>query len=125
LMIQAGASQTTSVSAGSGTSVNLTEDDLNALRERCEHVLDIAPIVRSRTQIVYGSKNWQPFYIYGTTPNFLYIREWSEMAEGEPFTDEDVQAMREVCLLGYTVAKELFGEDDPIGQKVRINNRPF
>jgi ABC-type antimicrobial peptide transport system permease subunit len=113
--------------SGSGGAVTLSREDVAALDDpdRCPAVDLVAPIVRARTQIVYNNKNWPPTYIYGTTPDYLTIREWSNMEEGEPFTDEDVAAMREVCVLGQTVVRELFGDEDPIGKKVRINNSPF
>jgi ABC-type antimicrobial peptide transport system permease subunit len=127
LMVWPGASTSSGVNFGGGSSVTLTPADAIALEDpdRCPALIAVAPVVRARTQIVYNNKNWVPQYLYGTTPRFLEIREWEDMGEGSSFSDMDVAAQREVCLLGYTVANELFGEESPIGRKVRINNKPF
>jgi len=73
-------------------------------------------------QIVYGSKNWVPNQIYGTTPAYLEIRDWTQLARGETFSDRDVRNSSKVCLVGQTIARELFGQDDPVGREVRVNN---
>jgi ABC-type antimicrobial peptide transport system permease subunit len=127
LLVQPGTAASGGVSFGSGTVVTLTPADARALqdRDRCPALAHVAPIVRARTQVVYNNKNWVPLYIYGTTPEFLKVRDWETMAEGDPFTDQDVAAQREICLLGLTLVRELFGDESPMGRKVRINNKPF
>jgi ABC-type antimicrobial peptide transport system permease subunit len=82
-------------------------------------------VVRARTQVIYGNKNWTPFYMYGTTPAYLIVRDWEELEEGEPFTDRDVRNTTKVCLLGQTLVRELFGSESPIGKEVRVQNVPF
>src|SRR5262249_2977304 len=110
LLVQPGTAASGGVSFGSGTVVTLTPADARALqdRDRCPALAHVAPIVRARTQVVYNNKNWVPLYIYGTTPEFLKVRDWETMAEGDPFTDQDVAAQREICLLGLTLVRELF-----------------
>src|SRR5262245_43699808 len=127
LLIMPGTATSGGVSFGSGSSTTLTSDDALTLTDpdRCPALESVAPIVRARTQVVYGNKNWVPIYIYGTTPSFLEIRDWEALAEGSPFSNQDVNAMREVCLIGQTIARELFEGESPVGQQVRINNRPF
>ncbi len=127
LMIYPGAATSSGVSFGGGSSITLTPGDALALSDmdRCPSLTAVAPIVRVRTQVVYNNKNWVPMYLYGTTPAYLEIRDWEDLAEGSAFSEADVLSMREVCILGYTVANELFGEESPIGRKVRINNKPF
>jgi ABC-type antimicrobial peptide transport system permease subunit len=127
LMVWPGASTSSGVNFGGGSSTTLTPNDAWALNDpdRCPALVAVAPVVRARTQIVYNNRNWVPQYLYGTTPTFLEIREWEDLGEGNSFSEMDVLAQREVCLLGYTVARELFGEESPIGRKVRINNKPF
>ena len=51
----------------------------------------MSPVVRARTQVVYGNRNWVPMYIYGTTPAFLEVRDWQDLDQGEVFTDQDVR----------------------------------
>jgi ABC-type antimicrobial peptide transport system permease subunit len=126
LLIRPGTASSGGVSFGVGSVMTLTPEDATALAdpERCPAIAAAAPIVRARTQVVYGNKNWVPIFIYGTTPNYLDIREW-EVEEGNPFAMQDVLAMREICLIGQTIKKELFDNESPIGQQVRINNKPF
>jgi ABC-type antimicrobial peptide transport system permease subunit len=72
-------------------------------------------------QVLYGNRNWQPWKVLGTSPAYLLVREWTDLEQGESFTDADVAGAACVCLLGRTVARELFGEDSPIGKEVRVN----
>ncbi len=83
------------------------------------------PNVRARAQIIHGSCNSVPNQISGTTPSYLTIRDWEEMALGEMFTDLDVRSCNTVCVIGATVKKALFPDESPLGKEVRINNVPF
>ena len=74
---------------------------------------------------MYNNQNWVPTYVYGTTPRFLDIRDWTEMDEGEAFTEHDVLNSSKVCIIGQTVVKELFGGESPVGKHVRIRNVDF
>jgi ABC-type antimicrobial peptide transport system permease subunit len=127
LLVLPGAQNAGGVSTGAGGAVTLTPDDAIALNDplRCPSVVAVAPLVRIRPQVVYNNKNWQPSSTYGTTPDFLVVRNWSSLDEGIPFSDQDVAGQREVCLVGQTVAKQLFDTDSPVGKKIRINNKPF
>jgi hypothetical protein len=71
-------------------------------------------------QVIYGNKNWIPQNILGTSPAYLIVRNW-DMQEGEPFTETDVLRGAGVCLLGQTVAHELFGRESPIGKEVLVH----
>jgi ABC-type antimicrobial peptide transport system permease subunit len=71
-------------------------------------------------QIIHGNRNWQPWKILGTAPVYLEVRAWSDLEEGEPFTDSDVCSGASVCLLGQTPARELFGNESPVGKEVRV-----
>ena len=125
LMIMPGQATSGGVSFGAGTTMTLTPDDVQAILTDCPSVRAAAPLVRSRVQIVYGNKNWVPQQIYGTTPDYLTVRDWNDMAEGDPFTDRDVKAANKVCLLGQTEARELFGDQSPVGKEVRLQNVSF
>jgi ABC-type antimicrobial peptide transport system permease subunit len=127
LLIMPGAATSSGVSFGGGSSVTLTPTDAAALDDldRCPAITAVAPVVRARTQVVYNSKNWVPMEISGTTPTYLEIRDWENMAEGTCFSDQDVLSQSEVCVLGQTIVRELFGEESPIGRTVRIANKPF
>jgi ABC-type antimicrobial peptide transport system permease subunit len=110
------------VSYGSGSSVTLTPTDADAIVMECPSVITAAPIVRTRTQIVYGNRNWVPNTMYGTTPAYLEVRDWTDMAEGVAFTDRDVRNCSKVCLVGQTIVRELFAGESPIGKEIRMQN---
>jgi ABC-type antimicrobial peptide transport system permease subunit len=64
-------------------------------------------------------------YIYGTTPSYLNVRDWTDMAEGEPFTERDVRNSSKVCVIGQTLVRELFGGQSPLGKEIRLQNVGF
>ena len=113
------------VSSGKGGRVTLTTDDCDAIRRECDAVRLAAPSIDCRAQVVYGDRNWSPNNILGTTPDFLVVRNWADLADGEPFTDEDVRNAGAVCLLGQTVARELFQGSSPVGKMIRVQNIPI
>ena len=101
----------------------LTEADAKAILAEVPGVSRVAPQVRGSAQVVYGNKNWHPAFT-GTTPDYLHIMNWG-VESGSNFTDEDMLLNRKVALLGQTVSKELFGDEYPLGQTVRIKHIPF
>src|SRR2546423_14348126 len=119
LLIQPGTASSGGVSFGSGSVITLTPKDAEDIARDCPAVSGVAPIVRVRTQVVYGNRNWVPAYIYGTTPSFLEIRDWEELDQGDIFTDRDVRNGTSVCMVGQTLVRELFGDESPIGKEVR------
>jgi len=125
LMIFAGTSSTGGVNQGTGSALTLTPLDASEIARQCFAVSGVAPIVRARSQIVYGNRNWVPEQIYGTTPSFLVVRDWQNMANGEMFTDRDVRNGNKVCVIGNTVKRNLFPGSSPIGKEIRINNVSF
>jgi len=122
LLVFPGNMATAGVSFGSGSSITLTPGDADAIVTECPSIIAAAPIVRTRTQIVYGNRNWAPNSMMGTTPAFLEVRDWTEMAEGEAFTDRDVRNCSKVCLVGQTIVRELFAGESPIGKDIRMQN---
>ncbi len=109
------------VNSGAGGEPTLTPMDADAIRKYCSAITRVAPSVDCRAQIIYGNKNWNPGRILGTTPDYFIVRDWP-MAEGEPFSDEDVQSSAAVCVIGETIAEELFGKVDPIGKVIQVKD---
>ncbi|HET6162901.1 MAG TPA: ABC transporter permease [Planctomycetota bacterium] len=122
LLVQPGAASSGGVSYGGSSVMTLTPEDCEAMLKECPAVRSAAPIVRVRTQVIYGNRNWVPMYIYGTTPAFLDVRDWSDLDSGEPFSDRDVRNASKVCLLGKTIERELFQGESAVGKEVRVQN---
>ncbi len=123
LIVMPGSSTSGGLRMGSGTQSTLTQDDAEAIARECPAVSDVAPTFNGAAQVVYGNQNWSTG-ITGTTPGVLPVRDWS-LAAGRAFTDQDVRNATKVCLLGQTVADNLFGNMDPVGQIIRIKKIPF
>ena len=125
LMVFSGSTSTGGVSLGTGTALTLTPEDANEIARQCPAVLDVAPSVRARAQIVYRNRNWVPDQITGTTPSYLVVRDWQNMALGEMFSNRDVRNGNKVCVIGDTIRKNLFPNVSPIGKEIRVNNVSF
>jgi ABC-type antimicrobial peptide transport system permease subunit len=110
------------VSTGSGGRVTLTPADCQAIARECGAVRLAAPSLDIKAQVIYGNRNWSPSDIRGTTLDYLVVRNWTDLAEGKPFTDADVTSAAPVCLLGQTVVRELFVGASPVGKQIRIKN---
>ncbi len=123
LVIQSGSSTSGGLRMGSGSVPTLTVDDAEAILAEVPSVKYVAPNLSGVAQVVYGNQNWSTS-ITGTMPELLEIRNWP-VASGRSFIKQEVDGATKVCLLGTTVAENLFGGIDPIGQIVRIKNIPF
>jgi len=113
------------VSWGSGGMSTLTPADADEIARQCPAVSQVAPIVRARGRVVYGGRNWNTNAIIGSTPSYLVVRDWGDVAEGDVFTDGDIRTAATVCLIGETLKRELFRGDSPVGKEVRIQNVAF
>jgi macrolide transport system ATP-binding/permease protein len=121
LIVRAGTASSGGVSFGAGSIKTLTPLDAEAIAKECPAVRATAPIVRARTQLIYGNRNWVPVYLFGTTPSYLAVREWP-LAEGGVFSEADVRNANKVCLVGQTIVRELFQGESPLGKEIRVNN---
>ncbi len=123
LIILPGSTTAGGVRMGSGSQPTLSMGDAEAILKECPAVSEVAPTLGGVAQIIYGHMNWSTGVV-GTTPGMLAVREW-ELSAGRPFTQQDVKSATKVCLLGQTVVDNLFGDQNPIGQTIRIKNVPF
>jgi putative ABC transport system permease protein len=111
------------VRLGFGAASTLTEDDAAAIAKEIAIVQVTAPFMRGGAQIVAGGQNWATV-VYGVDLGWFEAREW-EVATGRLFEPEEIARGMQVALIGETVAKNLFGTDDPIQQQIRVRNVPF
>ena len=111
------------VRMGSGSRSSLTEDDALAMQRELADVQAAAPTLRGTGQIVFGGNNWSTTF-YGITPEYFEVRNWT-IASGKSFEPADMTGAGKVVLLGETVARNLFGDGDPIGQIVRVRKVPM
>ena len=123
VFISAGSNRAGGVRQGYGGVKTLTVDDMNAILMEIPLIKQAAPALSSRQQVVFGNQNWNTS-ITGTTPNYFDIRTWP-VQQGSAFSDEEVDIAANVCVLGTTVEKILFVDQNPIGQTIRIGNLPF
>src|SRR5437773_3832058 len=123
IMVYPGSSSSGSgVRLGYGSSVTLTVEDAQAIDREISDVVAVSPELYSYSQVVGGSQNWKT-KIYGEAPDFFQIRQWP-LAEGEIFTEADVRGATKVAVIGQTTAQQLFGEESPIGNTIRVQNVP-
>jgi len=125
LLVLPGAATSGGIGFGAGSSMTLTPQDCDAIIRDCPAVKSAAPLVRARGQAVYQDRNWVPMSIYGTTADYLIVRDWTDLSEGEIFTDKDVRNSTKVCMIGQTIARELFQGASPIGKEMRVLNISF
>ena len=112
------------VHGGAGEGQSLTASDGLAIRRELAHLVKAeSPEVRTQMQVVCGDKNWNTT-VYGCSTEFLVIRNW-EVETGDFFNEQEERQCARVCVLGKTVASNLFPNDDPVGRTLRIGNMPF
>jgi putative ABC transport system permease protein len=107
-----------------GTVTTLTEADCHAIATECPSVLAVSPFIGTSGQVIGGNVNWKPDQMLGVGPDYPVVRNWP-LDSGEFFTERDIAAAAKVCVLGRTVARQLFPDTDPIGEQVRVKNIPF
>ena len=125
LFVWSGSTNQGGMRGGSGSATTLVPEDVEAIERECPAVRAASPAVRANGQLVFGNQNWVASSgIQGTNEKFPDIRAWP-VASGEFFTEGDVRTSARVCVIGKTIADNLFAGGDPIGQTMRIRNLPF
>ena len=123
IILRPGAQTVGGVRQAAGGRDTITMSDIRAIEEECWSIARVAPQVMTGAQIVFENRNW-PTQVVGTTPSFFDIRDY-QAYKGRLFDEEDVRSALTVAVIGETVARELFGPSDPIGQYIRVRNIPF
>jgi putative ABC transport system permease protein len=108
---------------GFGSSATLTPEDADAIAAEVAHIDGLSPEVRDRNQILANGLNWNT-NVNGVGPDYPYVRNWA-VESGAMFTDQEVKSLAKVCVIGKTVADQVFPNEDPVGQTLRIRNLPF
>lgn len=123
VMVFPGSTRMGGFHGGMGSQQTLTADDGDAILRECSRVAAVSPMVRNGAQVVYHENNWGTS-IQGVGASYLAVRKW-DVREGEFFTESDVRTGARSCVLGLTVADNLFPDGDAVGKTIRIRNMPF
>jgi putative ABC transport system permease protein len=122
MIITAGARTANGARIGTGITPDLTEDDAAAIAREVPEVEAVAPTYRGSAQVVFGNANWAT-QVFGITPDYFTVRNWT-LESGRMFEPAEMSGAGKVALIGQTVARELFGDVDPMDQTIRIKNVP-
>ena len=105
---------------GSPSSANsFSIEDANAISRDIDSINAVAPQAMESMSVIYGSQNWSTS-VTGTTNDFFSAGNWI-IAQGRIFSDGELRGGKTVCLIGNTIKRELFKNDDPIGLRLRLN----
>lgn len=123
IIVSSGSTTASGIRTGWGGAGTLKLEDADAIRREVTGVTNVSEEVISTTQVAAGNQNWFT-RIFGESAEYFDLKQWS-LEEGTPFTPQDVRSANKVCVIGRTTASEIFGNDNPIGQILRIKNVPF
>jgi putative ABC transport system permease protein len=122
IWLEAGSVNMAGVRTGNIGTRSLVIGDAEAIKTQIPFVTNVSPQVDTGVQIVYGNKNWRST-VRGESPEYLAVKEWAVVL-GDSFTDQDVRSAANVCVLGQSVWKNLFMDEDPINKMVRVKGLP-
>jgi putative ABC transport system permease protein len=123
LIILPGSNMQGGVRAGFGNVNTLLDSDAKAIALELRSVAFSSPVLRRQDQVVSGNLNWGTL-AQGVAPEFQQIRDW-QIAEGRFLHEGDMDSAAKVAVIGQTVARQLFGNDDSLDAVIRIRNIPF
>ena len=122
LLIFPGSYSSSGARLGWGNWHSLRLEDALAIKTQLQGVAAVSPENNTRTQVIAGNQNWNT-RVQGESPEYLQIRQWP-LAEGAIFGDPQVQTAAKVCVIGRTVARQLFPNEEALGKTIRIRNVP-
>ncbi len=123
LIVMSGGRTANGQRIASGSGAKLTYEDAKAFEKNVDGIKYVAPGVQSSYQLVAGNQNWNTS-VQGYTPNIIEIRNYT-IADGRMFTEREMSSRDRVCVIGKTVADNLYPDGNAVGQLVRINKAPF
>src|SRR6266699_3591324 len=122
IWVEAGGVNRGGVRTGTGGTKTLTLGDYEAIRDQVSLVTNVTPQADTRTQVVYGNQNWSS-PVRGVGPEYIVLKNW-QIVRGGMYTEVDVERANPVCVLGQTIVDQLFGEQEPVGETIRVNSEP-
>ena len=123
LIVTPGAANSGGIRGAAGSRESLKYDDAMAIKKKIKNIDYVSPIVQRSYQIVYGNQNWNTV-VMGVTPEYMSIRSLT-LTVGTFISQADNDKRQRVAVIGPTVARNLFGSENPIGKNIRIHNQPF
>jgi putative ABC transport system permease protein len=123
LQVFSGSVTASGIRTGFGGAGTLKIEDAEAIRREVPGVAAVSEEVASTAQVAAGNQNWFT-RILGESAEYFDIRQWP-IAEGAAFTSQDVRSANKVCVIGHTAAYNIYGNEDPVGQVLRIKGVPF
>lgn len=122
LVVMPGAPRTPGVRPSAGSMKSLKVSDYEAIA-KLDGVKAASPMTNGSYVVIYQNKNWTTS-VSGVNANFLDVNNWT-MTSGRFFSDKNVQNRERVAVVGQTVVKNLFADEDPVGKEIRVKNIPF
>ncbi len=123
LIIRPGASMSGGLRGAAGSRTTLKYEDAIAIKKKIKDIDYVSPTVQRSYQVVYGNQNWNTS-VTGVTQEYMSIRDLKVMT-GSFITEDDMNTRNRVAVIGMTVASNLFGEANPVGKTIRVNNQPY
>lgn len=120
--IEAGGRAVNGVRTGPRGTKTLTFGDAVAIKNQVPLIKNVSPNVDGSVQVVYGNQNWFTTF-RGVSPEYFAIKRWT-IEQGAVFVQDDVDQAADVCVIGRTVRRQLFGVEDPIGKVIRLRSLP-
>jgi putative ABC transport system permease protein len=123
IIISSGSVTSSGIRTGWGGAGTLKIEDAEAIRREMPDLTAVSEEVSTITQVAAGNQNWST-RILGESADYFDLRRWP-LIDGAPFTAQDVRSANKVCVIGQTTARQVYGNDSPIGQVLRVKNVPF
>jgi putative ABC transport system permease protein len=123
ILVFSGSTTASGIRTGWGGAGTLKVDDADAIRREVIGVTAVSEEVVSTAQVTAGNQNWFT-RVYGESAEYFELRKWA-LTEGATYTPQDVRSANKVCVIGRTTATQIYGNEDPVGQILRVKNVPF